>query len=98
MTTKATDPDALLAPLRAEIDAADNEIIVLLARRMEIVARIAALKAEHGIPAVLPERIEAVLTRTAARAEELGADPQLIRTIYRSIIDAACAQEMNHFQ
>jgi isochorismate pyruvate lyase len=85
--------DALLAPLRREIDAVDAQIIALLAQRFEIVGRVAAVKAAHGIAPVLRERIEHVVSRARAGAELGGFDPDVADRIYRLLIDAAIRVE-----
>ncbi len=82
-----------LAPLRQEIDALDGEIVALLAKRLAVVERVIAVKSEHDIPVILPERIEQVVERAAASGASMGADADFVRTVYRSIIDATCAYE-----
>ena len=96
MTTSAIDPDwikTLLAPHRAEIDAVDDELIEVLARRVGIVHRVAEIKAEHDLPSVMPDRIEQVVARNAARGAAKGIDPELVAAIYRLIIANACGVE-----
>lgn len=84
-----------LQSFRAEIDALDDDIVRLLAARFEVVRQVAAYKAEAGIPVRLPDRIEAVCKRNAEQAADLGLDPQLVDRLYRMIIDAACALEVD---
>jgi len=83
----------VLAPYRQSIDALDEQIIALLAQRMAIVRDVAQIKAQHGIPAVLPERVAQVLNQCEHHAVQKGLEPQLIRTLYTLIIDYACALE-----
>ena len=84
---------AELEELRTEIDAVDAELVRLLARRFRAVVGIAAIKAENGLPVVVPERIEAVQDRVAALAAEAGLDPAIARRLWRAIIDEAIAVE-----
>lgn len=84
-----------LKPLRQKIDALDDQIIGLLGQRFEIVREVAALKAEKGIPAVLPDRIEEVKDRCARMGAEVALDPQFVRELYAHIIDYACSLEDN---
>ena len=79
--------------LRADIDAVDADLVKLLARRFAAVEEIARLKAESGIPVVIPERIDAVQDRVARLAEEAGLDPAIARRLWRAIIDEAVAME-----
>ena len=85
--------EELLGPMRAEIDAIDDGIVALLARRQAIVHRVAAVKEANAIPVVLPERIRAVINRNAACGAAEGLDPDFVRRLYRLIIDEACALE-----
>lgn len=78
---------------RRRIDALDDQIVRLLAERYGIVEQVAAIKAEHGIPSVLEDRVREVIKRNATTAVGLGLDPDLVRRLYRVIIDEACAME-----
>ncbi|AWK87054.1 chorismate mutase [Azospirillum thermophilum] len=82
-----------LAPLRAEIDALDDEIVALLGKRLAVVHRVAAVKAQAGLPAVLPDRIAAVKARAADRGRAVGLDPDFVANLYQMIIDEACRVE-----
>ena len=76
-----------LDELRAEIDAIDDELAALLARRMALAARVAAFKRETGAPVLQPERERAVLARLGA-----GMDPQYLpalETVYQAIFRAS---------
>lgn len=82
-----------LAPLRAEIDALDAEIVGLLARRMAVVERVVAIKNREGIPALLPDRVEEVVGRVRNQAEAAGVPPDLVDTVWRGMIDWIVAYE-----
>ncbi|WP_127089678.1 chorismate mutase [Aquabacter cavernae] len=75
-----------LADLRREIDALDAEMVGLLARRLDVVHRVLAVKQEHGIPALLPDRVEDVVERvkTAAATQDIPQD--LVETLWRCLI------------
>ena len=75
-----------LADARREIDALDEELVALLARRLRIVEGVIAIKREHGIPALLPERVEEVVSYVTAQARDVGAPPDLAEILYREII------------
>lgn len=89
----AGEAAASLAPLRAEIDAVDAEIVRLLARRMEIVERVVAIKRRDGIAAALPDRVEDVLRRVRGEAAERGLPPELAETVWRALVDWIIAYE-----
>jgi isochorismate pyruvate lyase len=78
--------NALLAQCRAEIDALDAELVRLLGRRIEVVDRVVAIKKEHGIAALLPERVEEVVAHVREEAAICGAPPDLAERLYRSLI------------
>ncbi len=83
----------LLQAHRRRIDALDDQIVRLLAERYGIIEEVAVIKAEHGIPSVLADRVTEVIERNAKSAAELGLDPDLVRRIYRVMVDEACAME-----
>lgn len=82
----ATDDKVVLAECRARIDAVDEEVVALLARRMEVVDSVIALKRERGIPALLPERVDEVLDHVRAVAEAKNCPPDLAEVVYRAVI------------
>ena len=84
---------ASLAPLRAEIDAVDREIVRLLARRMGIVERVLSVKKREGIPAFLPERVEDVAAKVRRQAAAADLPPDLAETVWRSMMDWIIAYE-----
>lgn len=95
MTSKLSADDQLAA-LRRQIDAADEELVRVLARRFSLVEEIGAIKAARGDPVVVPARIEAVLARVEGHAKAAGLDPAIARRLWRAIIDEACALEEAH--
>ena len=82
-----------LIHFRADIDGIDDQIVDLLARRFAIGRAVAAYKAQHGIPVVLPARIEQVKARCADRAEPQGLDRVFVTALYTLIIDQTCETE-----
>lgn len=83
----------ILKPYRARIDALDDRIVDLLVERIGIIREVGHLKAQEGIPAILPDRVEQVRERAARRAVEKGIDPQLVRQLYTILIDYSCDLE-----
>jgi isochorismate pyruvate lyase len=75
-----------LASCRAEIDALDAELVRLIGRRIEVVDRVVAIKQQHAIPALLPERVEEVVAHVREEAEVCGAPPDLAEKLYRALI------------
>jgi isochorismate pyruvate lyase len=82
-----------LAECRAEIDKLDAELVRLLGRRIEVVDRVVAIKREHNIPALLPDRVEEVVAHVRTEAEGCGAPPDLAENLYRALIAWTVAYE-----
>ena len=82
-----------LSDIRREIDAIDDEIIALLARRLTLVPDVVAYKLANGLPTIIPERIDEVLNRNIERATKMDIEPGAIRGIYERIIQAMCDAE-----
>lgn len=81
--------------VRAEIDRLDRELISLLSERFSFVRRVAELKLNPG-EARDHARVDAVLDKVAAEAEAAGVDPDLIRSMWRLLIDWNIAWESEH--
>lgn len=79
----------ILAPYRARIDTLDDQIIDLLAQRMDIVREVGAVKARENIETVQSDRVVEVRERCAERGAKLGLNPGMVRKIYTTIIDEA---------
>ncbi len=91
--TPSPAPAAALAAVRADIDALDEQIVVLLARREVLVRRAGALKrTETEVRA--PARVEEVVARARGRAQSLGASPEVADATYRAMIGAFVALEL----
>ena len=63
----------------------DDNIIELLAKRMEISAELGRYKAENNIPIFQPERWQKVLDGVSKQASELGLDPSGAQEIFKII-------------
>ena len=71
--------------LRSQIDMLDDNIIELLAKRMDISAELGRYKAENNIPIFQPERWQKVLDSVSKQASELGLDPSGVQEIFKII-------------
>jgi isochorismate pyruvate lyase len=79
-------PDELKTA-RAEIDALDQNLIMLLAKRQAVVERVIKIKQQHNLPANIPQRVAEVIERAANNAAESGASPDLARSIWTVMVD-----------
>lgn len=82
-----------MATLRAHIDALDKQIVAMLARRRDLIARAAEIKAGIGLPARIDDRVEEVVANAGRHAASHGLDRALIEAIWRQLVEAAIAQE-----
>ena len=85
MPPRVTEEDQL-EQLRTAIDAADAEILRLVAHRVSLVLRIAEYKRAKAMPVYDPNRERAVIDRLLGLAPA-DLDPQLVRRIFERIID-----------
>ncbi|MCK6417701.1 MAG: chorismate mutase [Alphaproteobacteria bacterium] len=83
----------ILKPYRERIDALDRQIIGLLRARYDVIEKVGVLKAQHGIPAVLQDRVDEVRENAAADAVALGLDADFIRHLWAQLIEHSCALE-----
>lgn len=70
---------------REEIDRIDDEIVSLLARRMDVADRIGRLKQREGMPVVQPSRYNALMARRAEEGRRLGLSPDFLRKVFGAI-------------
>jgi chorismate mutase len=77
-------PDSL-ALFRAQIDSLDQQVIRLLARRMEVVRQVGAYKLRRNLEVVQPARFEAMVRRNVALAAPLGLSEAFIAELMHAI-------------
>ncbi len=82
----AASPTRSLAVLRSMIDALDRDLLQTMARRMSLVAEVAAYKREHGVRIRDAQREHDVITDRRQRAEELGLPVGEIESIFRVLL------------
>ena len=82
--------------LRNQIDQIDHQLLVLLARRQQIVEQIGRLKPAGSQAAVkAPERVRQVLLSRQQEAEKLGLSPDVALTVWQAMIEAFTALELS---
>ncbi|SDD29899.1 chorismate mutase [Ruegeria marina] len=79
--------------LRCEIDKFDRQLVEMLTRRAAYIDRAAELKPDEGLPARIPERVEAVVQNVRAESLLTGLDPDLAERLWRILIDWSIARE-----
>ncbi len=85
----------LLAPFRARIDCVDDRMIALLSERINIIHEVAAVKKQHHIPAILPDRVLEVIDRNTLNAKKRGLDENMVTALYQIIVSHCCTLEDN---
>lgn len=75
-----------LAQLRDAIADVDRALLELLRRRMELAAAIGQVKAARGLPVVVRDVEDKVLTRARQHAEACGVSPEVMEAIFAAVI------------
>ncbi len=83
--------------VRAEIDQLDEQLIDLVAERFGYVDRAWQLK-NNPEDATVPWRINEVIEKVRARAEDRGIPPQLAEALWRQMIGWFIEYEMENLQ
>ncbi|QLH78741.1 chorismate mutase [Halosimplex rubrum] len=76
-----------LDELRDEIQAIDREIVELIAQRTYVADTIAEVKDEQGLPTTDEEQEQAVMDRAGENAEQFDVDSNLVKAIFRLLIE-----------
>ncbi len=85
-----------LEQVRENIDRIDNEIIKLIAERGTYVVQASAFKKnEEGVRDT--GRVEKVIAKVRTKAEEYGANPDMVEALYREMISRFVSMEMKEF-
>ncbi len=82
-----------MGDIRAGIDALDRDLVTLLAQRAAFIDRAAQIKEAAGLPANIPARVEEVVAKVRAAADEAGFDADLAERLWREMIGWSIARE-----
>jgi chorismate mutase len=82
-----------LAELRKRIDKLDNQMVFLLAQRMDAVRQVGEFKKKQNIPPLDESRWQEVLSSKMKLAEEAGIDPEVIKDLFNRIHEYALEVE-----
>lgn len=83
MSEKTNDDLELLRDL---IDGVDKELLNLLRKRLDLVARVGVVKHAAGLPIYAPQREAKMLAKRRNEAAKIGISPQLIEDILRRLM------------
>ena len=82
-----------LAGWRSEIDDIDEELLHLLARRMEVSAQIGEYKKQNNVTVVQMDRWKRILADHIVLGSELGLSPLLINKVFEAIHQASIERQ-----
>lgn len=82
-----------LSEVRENIDRIDREIVALIAKRGAFVAKAASFK-KTTEEVKAPNRVEQVISKVTSLALEQGANPEVVESVYRSMISAFIDMEL----
>ena len=83
----------MLDNLRKNIDKLDEQIVELLAKRIEIVKKIGEFKKQNNLPIVDKNRFDKVLERVEKKAIQRGLSPNFVKELYEVIHKYSCEVE-----
>lgn len=86
LRNKPLQPESL-SEMRARIDALDNELLEILAKRMEVSREIGEYKLSHGIPVIQSHRFGNLLASRIDTAASMGMGDEFVRNLF-SVIHA----------
>ena len=86
-TERRRTEEMSLEELRGEIRSIDREIVELIARRTYVADTIAEVKAERDLPTTDEQQEQRVMDRAGANAEQFGVDANLVKAIFRLLIE-----------
>jgi chorismate mutase len=78
--------DMSLESVRGEISQIDEELLRLIARRMELASKVLEEKRKLGLPISNDRQNDLVLKRAMERATELNVDPAGVKEIFSLLI------------
>jgi len=85
--TDRTPDDMTLEELREEIQQIDRELVELIAQRTYVADTIASVKDEQGLPTTDEDQEQAVMDRAGENAERFDVDSNLVKAIFRLLIE-----------
>ncbi|MFW6385298.1 MAG: chorismate mutase [Halodesulfurarchaeum sp.] len=84
---KESPEDMSLDELREEIREIDRDIVELIVRRTYVADSIATVKDHRGLDTVDEDQEQAVMDRAGENAERFGVDSNLVKAIFRLLIE-----------
>lgn len=80
--------------MRQTIDAIDDQLIDLLARRMAVSEEIGRFKHVRSMPVIQPERYDALMGRRVEEATHAGIPPRFMRRLFSLIHEESVRRQL----
>ncbi len=87
-----------LATLRQRIDQCDNELLEILARRVQVAREIGIYKKEHNVQIVQAGRYDEIMDRRTSQASQLGISPDLVKAVMQAIHEDSVNLQLSLFE
>lgn len=84
--------------IRAEVDRVDEELVRLLARRIELVRELANAKVGEGMKLVNLHREAEVLNKVRGLSSKVGVNPDAMEFLFRVIMMVCLKEEVIHVE
>lgn len=84
-----------IALFRTKIDEVDDEILILLKKRIQLVEKIGRIKLEKSLPIVDDVRYKKILLRIEEKADSLGLSKNMVGEIWELIHKESVKIEKN---
>lgn len=88
--------DDYLLKMREIVDSLDAELLLIIAKRMEICKKIGNFKNLNGIPIVQPERYASLLKNKIEEGLNLGLDPDFLKQLFTNIHTASVELQLKN--
>lgn len=86
-TNRRSTDDMTLEQLREEIETIDREIVELIAQRTYVAESIASVKRKQNLPTTDESQEQQVMERAGENAARFGVDANLVKAIFRLLIE-----------
>jgi len=83
---------------REQMDGVDEQLVRLLAKRMDLSSRIGEVKKEHNISILSPKRWMQIVEQAVVEAKALGLTESFIRNVFKHIHDESIEKQTNVMQ
>jgi len=83
-----------LTELRNQIDEIDDELLVVLSKRMRISREIGKYKKEHNMPVLQTVRYDEILEKRTSNAVKVGMGANFMKTVLEAIHEESIRQQI----